>query len=53
MTYISLIASAIGIACWNILAAGVEYYLMLRIYKLVPALSKRKLRHGRSSGARL
>ncbi|XP_070565076.1 ferroportin-like isoform X2 [Ptychodera flava] len=39
MTFASMLAGTIFIASWNIVSGFVEYYLLLTVYKKVPALA--------------
>lgn len=39
MTYVSILASAVLIAVWNIVSVFIEYSLLYKVYRLVPALA--------------
>jgi iron-regulated transporter 1 len=43
ITYASKIAGAAFIAGWNICSGGVEYYLLIRIYRQFPELSQKDM----------
>lgn len=42
MTFAGLENGALFIAGWNLASVGLEYYLMWKVYKTMPALSARK-----------
>ena len=41
MTYISKVAGVVFIASWNLVSVFLEYYLLLRVFRTVTALSKK------------
>lgn len=52
MTYVSKKAGVILIAVWNVVSVFFEYYMLLRVFKAVPALSIKKIdkeRHGETN----
>ena len=42
MAWVSIFASAIVIALWNVVSMGVEYLIMRKIYDIVPELQTKK-----------
>lgn len=44
ISFVSLVASALILACWNVLSVWLEYYLWISVYDGIPALSESRQR---------